>query len=86
MSKHTSGPWWNDGLRIEANHRRWPVALVKDMEDETEANARLIAAAPELLETLEAVLKHASLDPNHLHKFGADYQRAQAAIAKTLGE
>jgi hypothetical protein len=53
---------------------------------EADANARLIAAAPELLETLEAVLKHASLDPNHLHKFGADYQRAQAAIAKALGE
>jgi hypothetical protein len=39
-----------------------------------------------LLEALKAILKHASLDPNHLHKFGTDYQRAQAAIAKALGE
>jgi hypothetical protein len=41
---------------------------------------------PELLEALKAVLEHASLDPNHLHKFGADYQRAKAAIAEAEGQ
>ncbi len=41
---------------------------------------------PELLEALKAVLEHASLDPNHLHKFSADYQRAKAAIAEAEGQ
>jgi hypothetical protein len=47
-----------------------------------EANARLISAAPELLEALESVLGNC-LDPNGL---AAAHVKARAAIAKATGE
>lgn len=55
-------------------------------EDEQMANARLIAAAPELLEACEAVLK--ATDPQVVHNVGAGSARdlALAAIAKARGE
>ena len=49
--------------------------------DEEFANARLIAAAPELLEALQSCLDHGCMT-------GADWvsDKAQAAIAKATGE
>jgi hypothetical protein len=49
--------------------------------DESAANARLIAAAPDLLEALQAVIDHGSMT-------GADWasDKARAAIAKATGE
>ena len=63
-SKHTPGPWDyvayanrdSDApveYRVRAKGLRW-VALTASGDSEDEANARLIAAAPELLEALEA--------------------------------
>lgn len=52
--------------------------------DENEANARLIAAAPELLQALQAVSDAEAAD-----EAGIDYEligRVHAAIAKALGE
>ena len=57
MSKHTPGPWKTThsevgGYRV-SDSTGWGVAVVlKDTNDE--ANARLIAAAPMMLEALEA--------------------------------
>lgn len=58
MSKHTPGPWKLSHTRIQgfrvSDSTGWGVAVVlKDTNDE--ANARLIAAAPQMLEALEAV-------------------------------
>jgi hypothetical protein len=92
-AEHTAGPWEvrefdNDkmiptltiiGRTARGNHIY--VAKV-----DRRADARLIAAAPELLEALEAVLTRGSLDPSHLHKFGKEYQQAQVAIAKATGK
>ena len=56
MSKHTPGPWKIthsevNGYRV-SDSTGWGVAVVlKDTNDE--ANARLIAAAPQMLEALE---------------------------------
>lgn len=47
--------------------------------EEAEANARLIAAAPEMLEALEGIL--AITDRDH-----AAWNKARAAIAKAKGE
>ena len=58
MSKHTPGPWVVthsplSGYRV-SDKTGWGVAVVlKDTNDED--NARLIAAAPQMLEALEAV-------------------------------
>lgn len=56
MSKHNSGPWKIthtalNGYRV-SDSTGWGVAIVlKDVNDK--ANARLIAAAPQMLEALE---------------------------------
>lgn len=54
---HTPGPWSNDDLKIESGFRL--VALCSrdvDAAELAEDNARLIAAAPELLTAGEKVL------------------------------
>lgn len=52
--KHTPGPWWNSGLEIGTA----PMMAIKTTKadgasyEESKANARLIAAAPKMLEIL----------------------------------
>lgn len=50
----------------------------------TEANARLIAAAPELLAALESMLTHIGMDEDEWNK--PTFDQARAAIAKARGE
>lgn len=84
-TKHTPGPWY----AIEYAGM-WDIQSVDeysqdnnllDMEndDRAEANAKLIAAAPELLEALVNVFEHAKLIINDNH---VDYKKAIAAIKK----
>lgn len=59
--------------------------------DETRANARLIAAAPELLEALQMITYEYSLLVIHNFDFSTlgrdeEYNRALAAINKATGE
>jgi hypothetical protein len=67
MSKHTPGPWeWGDGHRGlygQGEGRQREVLTFESYEgmwlsytDNQEANARLIAAAPDLLEALECMI------------------------------
>jgi hypothetical protein len=63
MNKHTPGPWSSRGRAIRGPHPKDPAGRARIVAkaiwdngtyvDEAEANARLIAAAPELLEALE---------------------------------
>ena len=53
-------------------------------DDEAKANARLIAAAPELLEALEEIMKQTDQRSNYL--IDHVYLIAAAAIAKAKGE
>jgi len=96
MSKHTPGPWkakkwvgtdlYDDPDRpfVEVGNVHWspknwkPAAAIKQT-----ANARLIAAAPELLEALENLLKVHEGEGGTQHN-AADM--ARAAIAKAKGE
>ena len=61
-TKHTPGPWWvdDDGFiasGTDETYRTIADPRCSDMDSEThEANARLIAAAPDLLVALQAVL------------------------------
>ena len=60
MGDHTKGPWWADGFFVHAGENGPIVAQMYGASDPEirpcrEANARLIAAAPELLEALLAV-------------------------------
>jgi hypothetical protein len=88
MSKYTKGPWRVgpvDDTRI-STHDNDEIALVQgdyndpDIWPVMEANARLIAAAPELAEALEATLSWLTSYPGE----GAlkSYDKARAALAK----
>ena len=82
-TKHTPGPWHVTGYHVEA--RAGAIATVCDAgDDDTEgdANARLIAAAPELLAALQglvATLEGMAVHPSH-------YAAARAAIATATVE
>ena len=80
---HTPGPWTTEETPLSSRSTgRWHVfdgfgttAVVFGYDDEAAANARLIAAAPELLEALKDVLAKRG------HPGDRD-DNARAAIAK----
>ncbi len=87
MSKHTQGEWRIFGARAEcgtsqeihAGGKMLARIFMNGRPLEREANARLISAAPELLEALQAVrccVKDGSAAAGHI----------DAAIAKATGE
>ncbi len=98
-SKHTPGPWkvqrregyvgqWEVVSTCETE---WWIADAAPYNERQEENARLIAAAPELLEALEAVLYWAELiagdttDKEAAANEEASIALARAAIAKARG-
>jgi hypothetical protein len=92
MTTHTPGPWAigptiAGGCDILAGRigERVVVARAADNSllpiDECAANARLIVAAPELLEALEGLL-----NALHSHTTHPAIKSARAAIAKAKGE
>jgi hypothetical protein len=92
--KHTPGPWWIDGttIRKDIGDTGYPVAELSDWAEETESNARLIAASPELLSALKAAQvllcdhycykNRNGWEPEHTD----ECKRAMAAIAKAEGK
>jgi hypothetical protein len=90
-SKYTPGPWIasgdskyidsDDGWIAEVNS--WPTSPVKQVPEGSEkhqANARLIAAAPDLLDALLEIVARNEIQ----NWFNLD--QARAAIAKAKGE
>lgn len=90
-TKHTPGLWalsrtptyWKVGdPRIKSRKGTRLIAAVSHANPNAEADAKLIAAAPDLLAALQAVL-NSCLDSQGL----ADaYKQARAAIAKAEGK
>ena len=100
MSKHTPGPWVVVGRLTKYVEARLVGRLIQEvaacgptMADEgygqqQEANARLIAAAPDLLEALQdvdALWMHHSVAHGD-GKIGPLHEKVIAAIAKAAGE
>ena len=87
-AEHTPGPWFVNGpWHIQADTKTAIPVIVAQItplrsgdNEEREANARLIAAAPELLEALEEALE--VLRVNGLDPLGQDNIRAIVAKAK----
>ena len=100
MSEHTPGPWETDrnnvhSAQIATIHHClnndwvevWSPNAFAASEEEMEANARLIAAAPDLLEALQAALEY----DYHAAAAGSARQmvieeKILSAIAKATGE
>lgn len=93
--KGTPGPWTIQGasddyeeFKIEA--KDWGIILkCEDISNESRENARLVAAAPELLAALEDVLDQINNAPQEWFAEeceGFDFSRAYNAIAGALGE
>lgn len=90
MSKHTPGPWKVDKREretlITAAAMPYVAAVSSSLHGQPgtgEANARLIAAAPDLLDALQCyVMLYASLDTEGKQKLR---DRAEAAITKAEG-
>ena len=88
-TKHAPGPWHtlknNAGLQV-ASSSSLVVCFLKNCDKEhREANARLIATAPELLEALQALLGWEEAEIKHFGATGPDawiMEMARAAIAK----
>lgn len=99
MTKHTPGPWvaskdqdargWH-GWRIDSDSRAlmawgaWPSEAERD-GIEAESTARLIAAAPELLQALLHVVPHVGTNYSGKQRYDI-LEPARAAIAKARGE
>lgn len=100
-TSHTPGPWKavyqpNTPCLVESDGERvawidfWKGKTPRDPNHkprlEQEANARLIAAAPELLEALQELLDPARGMVTITPCKAAAFERARAAIAKAKGE
>jgi hypothetical protein len=101
MSKHTPGPWrieaepHRDELICTDRHQIATVLAVSMEDDQAAANARLIAAAPELLVACKSLLIIAInlRDECHDLQLGVDHpaavelvKRVQNIIAKAQGD
>lgn len=97
---HTAGPWYADegtdgafDICVDNNARgRFMVICSRgphsNFPEETRANGRLIAAAPDLLEALKLVMHEVVESGNDTQQFGWGKANAaaRAAIAKATGE
>jgi hypothetical protein len=89
MSEHTKGPWKaidvHRGFIIEATDYAYDVAIVRNIGNhDNEANAALIAAAPELLQALKEIVKNC--DDGFAVILGSLVEQGRAAIAKAEGK
>jgi hypothetical protein len=89
MSAHTPGPWssdfpnGDDWIRTEDGDA---IVRIGFNQEHREANAHLIAAAPELLEALKAITHRTDLGTALFHKLTEEHaEAALAAIAKAEG-
>ena len=79
MNQHTEGPWFVDGNSIA--HQSGDIATLDGVRpyEEEEANARLIAAAPELLEACRDAAIRLEVGNS---TDNPTYRQLEAAIAK----
>jgi len=95
MSNHTKGQWVasegfpSDVWHVDMPGRAFSVSVSRHEDDwempveEVQANAHLIAAAPDLLDALQSLL--AAFDPYDFNNLMLAKTKAWAAIAKAKG-
>ena len=92
-TKHTPGPWFMETWSKFNGEQVTQVSAFSEYGNRTmqaivnsgnsEANARLIAAAPDLLEALKEIVSAA--DGDGWNQLDAGLRKARAAIAKATG-
>lgn len=95
MSGHTKGPWiirkgdeWthdvvtHHGELPDGSPNAWNIATINGRRDEAKENLALIAAAPDLLEALDELVRHQEA----LGRHNVIIDKSRAAIAKARGE
>jgi hypothetical protein len=88
MAKHTPGPWTDRNGDGEVDGYVWAGdTVICGLGDKARqrADARLIAAAPDLLYALKAMLKHYDYSRVKGWSPSSAALRAQAAVAKAEG-
>ena len=95
MDTYTTGPWrvapaadYHPGggpLNVDADGRGYICLAGWRGDAEAEANARLIAAAPDLLRALDALLKQHMAGVDLSARDRHEWLRAAGAIAKATG-
>ena len=92
MSTHTPGPWLNDhrvilGRAFDGSHKNICDRVRGQTPDAADANACLIAAAPDLLAALRlAVTALLRYDVPASMEVATAVEKANAAIAKATGQ
>ena len=95
MSEHTPGPWIASDepgvydicvVEHEDWRKNWYVVTDGPKRAEPEPDARLIAAAPDLLAACEAVRETCPCDPDINPEWIDAWQSMLAAIARAKGE
>lgn len=86
MSGHTPGPWF-----ARQCGKAWAIDFNEDQEQVVdyvyeEADAHLIAAAPDLLEACEALSSIEHIEQASIGPLREALMKARAAIAKARGE
>ena len=90
MSEHTKGPWWlgtwtapdDYGWRIQVEEGN--MVAISARSAESEGNAMLIAAAPEMYEALRAIVDWAN-GPQPRNVIEDLLLRAEKVLAKATG-
>lgn len=88
---HTPGPWWIDDHGFIASGNGETYVTVADPHcnnqdiDEREANARLITAAPDLLDALRRVMRHIPADAGGA-SLSDDMYRARKAVDRATSK
>ena len=90
--KHTQGPWHATNYHVQSLVHEYDGYICKaegNTKAEAEANARLIAAAPDLLTALNEVLgdlcDFQEAYPDLSDQFDGTFAKINAALAKTEG-
>ena len=90
---HTPGPWTievdhscdePEFIRAQFDGEMFDIATLSNESGNVRSNARLIAAAPDLLDALRRVMRHVPADAGG-SSIGDDMYRARLAIARATG-
>ena len=87
-TQHTSGPWWigHGTLSIYSSEGRIADLKQSANDDQDEADARLIAAAPDLLEALKEYEKFVATRRSELGTLSNEMERVNATVRAAINK